>query len=109
MKIYQGLNDVTIQKKQRCVAVGIFDGVHRGHRKILQTVLSEAKRLNLPSMVVTFDPHPNKILNPRSKHPIIMSLPHRLRIFKALGISETLVIPFNKAFHKAKTEAVSFF
>ncbi len=98
MKIYRGFSDKRLKRRPRAAAIGIFDGVHRGHRKILSTVLREAKRSGSKSMVITFDPHPHKVLHPRSKHPILMSLAHRLRFFRQLGVDETLVVPFNKKF-----------
>ena len=96
MKLYHGINDRKIKPAPRAVAIGVFDGVHRGHRKILNRMLAEARRFRLRPTVITFDPHPNRVLRPRSKEPILMSLPHRLRIFKALGAAETIVIHFNK-------------
>lgn len=98
MKIYRGFEDKRLARRARSAAVGIFDGVHRGHRKILSRVLSEARRLRTKALVVTFEPHPNKILRPAQPHPILMSLQHRLRFFEKMGISETLVVRFTKRF-----------
>lgn len=105
MKIYRGFEDPRLKRAARCAAVGIFDGVHRGHRKILGKVLSEARRLRARALVVTFEPHPNRILRPREPHRILMSLSHRLRLFEELGLSEALVIAFSKRFARLTREA----
>jgi len=101
MKVYRKLNDPELETVPRCVAIGIFDGVHKGHRRILEKVVSEAKKKKMRSMVVTFEPHPGKVLYPQKKaHPVILSLEHRLRIFGEIGLEEALVIGFNKKFSK---------
>ncbi len=89
---------------KRCVAVGVFDGVHRGHLRILKKLLADARRQGARAAVVTFDPHPNKILRPGSPHPILMSLAHRLRFFERLGIDDVIVIRFSRSFASISRE-----
>ena len=97
MKIYRGFKDKKLKRRARAVAIGIFDGVHRGHQLILKKALASAKKLHATPMVVTFDPHPQKVLSPKHLNPkILMSLEHRLRFFASMGIQETLIVPFNK-------------
>lgn len=98
MKVYSGFNDKQLRRKARCVAIGVFDGVHRGHQKILRGLLSDARRYHASPIVVTFEPHPNKILKHAVEQPILMSLAHRLRFFEKIGVKEALVIRFNKKF-----------
>jgi riboflavin kinase/FMN adenylyltransferase len=96
MKIYRSLMDKALKTKPRSIAIGIFDGVHLGHQKILKSALTEARKRKIGLCVVTFDPHPEKILNPRGRSPkILMSLDHRLSLLKSFGVDEVLVIPFN--------------
>ncbi len=104
MIVYHGLEDKKLKAKPRCIALGIFDGVHRGHQKILRKVVDQGRRCRTSSMVVTFEPHPNRVLNPRESHPILMSLPHRIRLFKQMRIREVLVIRFNQRFSKVPHE-----
>lgn len=97
MKVYRGLKDESLHRRPRVLAIGIFDGVHRGHQMILKKAVSAARKLKVPAMVVTFDPHPQKVLAPHLAAPkIVMSLAHRLRLFATLGITETLIIPFDR-------------
>ena len=99
MKVYRGLKDPRLKRSPRSVAIGIFDGVHRGHRKILERALLAARRLRVRPMAVTFEPHPQKVLSGNKHAPkVLMSLEHRLRLFGELGMKETLVIPFTKKF-----------
>ena len=100
MKIYSGFKDKRIKPKARSLAIGIFDGVHRGHQKIIFQALKNSKRRRAGSMVITFEPHPSKILKSQKDQPILMSLTHRLRFFKKMGIEEAMVIRFNKSFSK---------
>ncbi|HTL70338.1 MAG TPA: bifunctional riboflavin kinase/FAD synthetase [Candidatus Eisenbacteria bacterium] len=98
MKIYEGFEDRRLKARPRSVAIGVFDGVHLGHQKILRDLFRRAKRLGARPTIVTFDPHPEKVLRPGNANPILMSLPHRLRLFGELGVAETVVVRFNKRF-----------
>ena len=105
IKIYRGFGDPRLHKKERAVAVGIFDGVHQGHQKIIARVLIESRKRGWVPTVVTFDPHPMKVLRPRIHHPnILMSLAHRLRMFESLGVREAVVIRFDRRFSKVSRE-----
>ncbi|MFH1479069.1 MAG: bifunctional riboflavin kinase/FAD synthetase [Candidatus Omnitrophota bacterium] len=83
--------------KSACVSIGIFDGVHRGHQKILKKLVNVSKSLDAVSVAVTFDPHPRKVLNPASNVPFLTSFEHRLRLIKELGIGQILVVKFTKS------------
>ncbi len=95
MKIYRSLTDKALKAKPRSLAIGIFDGVHLGHQRILKDALTQARKNKLSFCVVTFDPHPEKVLNPKDGAPkILMSLEHRLSLLKSFGVQEVVVIPF---------------
>lgn len=72
----------------RAVALGTFDGVHRGHRRVIET----AQAAGLPTTVVTFDPHPRIALGNRVE--LLSTLERRLELLRELGVDETLVVPF---------------
>jgi riboflavin kinase/FMN adenylyltransferase len=86
------------------VTIGIFDGVHKGHQVILKKVLEEAKRLRLKSVVITFNPHPVNVLNPSAEIPLLMSLEHRIRLIKKMGVDYFFVERFTKSFSKLSPE-----
>lgn len=78
--------------------IGIFDGVHRGHKKILRLLKARAKAKKAQSCVITFDPHPLKILHPRKTPPMLISTKHKLNLLAAEGINITVLIDFSKDF-----------
>lgn len=81
------------------LTVGSFDGVHAGHRSIIETVVEKAKRLNARSILVTFDPHPRDILNPgKDGVQLLTTLEERADILNELGIDQMVVIPFTRDF-----------
>lgn len=84
--------------KASVAAIGVFDGVHRGHQRVIARAVAEALRLKVPSVVVTFDPHPCAILRPLKAWPYIMTLEHRLRLIEALGVDVCVVLRFNRRF-----------
>lgn len=84
--------------KDTILAIGIFDGVHIGHRKIICAAVREAKRKKAKSIIVTFDPHPLKVLKPHIPIPSIMSISHRLNLICALGADRCCVVKFDKKF-----------
>ncbi|MFC1624154.1 bifunctional riboflavin kinase/FAD synthetase [Candidatus Omnitrophota bacterium] len=95
----------TLYKIPRVAAsIGIFDGVHRGHQKILRRLVKEAKKKNLKSLVITFHPHPRKVLNPGSNIPFLTSLEHRSDLIKGLGVDLFLVIKFTKSLSRIKPD-----
>jgi riboflavin kinase/FMN adenylyltransferase len=92
----QGLASVKFQKT--CVAIGIFDGVHRGHQRLITQMVAEAKKLKAKAVVITFFPHPAHVLRPDISLPYLMSVNHRLKMLEQLGVDEVLIIKFNKQF-----------
>jgi riboflavin kinase/FMN adenylyltransferase len=79
-------------------AIGIFDGVHRGHAKIISSAAREAARTGARGIAITFDPHPAKVMDPRRKTPSIISTPHRVHLIRRLGLGKCEIIKFNRKF-----------
>jgi len=77
--------------------VGVYDGVHLGHRHLLQLVTARARELELESVVVTFDPHPAAVLNPAGAPGLITSLETRLSLLDEAGIDRVVIIDFDEA------------
>lgn len=77
------------------VSIGNFDGVHLGHQKILRTVVERARQLDAFASVITFDPHPLKVLRPAQAPPLVCTLQQKLEGFAAMGIEAALVLRFD--------------
>lgn len=81
------------------LTIGTFDGVHLGHQKILNRLKELKKSLGLKTVVLTFEPHPRKILFPEQKDlKIITLIDEKLELLEKYGVDVTVVYPFNKAF-----------
>lgn len=92
MKIIYGINSIA-KLHRPVVALGVFDGLHLGHRKILQATVKKADQIKGTSVVLTFFPHPQK-------KESLYSLEHRLRLISELGVAVCIVVNFTKSFKK---------
>lgn len=87
------------------VTVGTFDGVHAGHRAIMDTVAAKAKEQGARSVIITFDPHPREIISPgKSGIKLLTTLQERAEILEELGIDLLVVIPFDRDFSLLSSE-----
>lgn len=87
------------------ITIGTFDGVHLGHCTILQQVVSHAKELNGESIVLTFEPHPRKLLFPDQPLRILTPLLEKIDLITQAGINHVFVVPFTKEFAALSAEA----
>lgn len=86
------------------VTLGNFDGVHRGHRAVLNALIESGHRLGLPSVAVTFDPHPVAVLRPESAPELIAPGEIRDDLIEDTGIDGLLVMDFTQEFAKQQPE-----
>lgn len=87
------------------ITVGTFDGVHAGHRAIIDTVVEKAEQRDARSVLVTFDPHPRDIINPGDDGiKLLTTLQERSEILEELGIDTMVVIPFDRDFSLLSSE-----
>jgi len=80
------------------LAIGVFDGVHLGHRAVIERALDDARQAGGTAVAVTFDPHPMRVLRPEQAPRLLTSTPHKIRLIRALGVQQMLVIHFDHAF-----------
>lgn len=80
------------------ITIGTFDGVHAGHRKIIGALREEAARIGGESVLISFDPHPRKIVAPDRNLQLINTLEEKLYLLSQTGIDHTVVVPFTEAF-----------
>jgi riboflavin kinase/FMN adenylyltransferase len=91
--------------KKTIVTVGTFDGVHLGHQEIITQVVEKAKKLGLASVLLTFDPHPRKVLQPNAPMPLIQTLEERAATLERHGLNHVVVHPFTKSFSQLSAAA----
>ncbi len=97
LKVTRGLSDYR-PRAYPVATIGNFDGHHLGHRALLQTVVETARRAQGTSLVLTFEPHPVKILAPHVDLRFLTSLEEKLAHFEASGIDEVVFLDFTPAF-----------
>jgi riboflavin kinase / FMN adenylyltransferase len=94
MKIYHQLAEIPKDFGPSIATIGNFDGVHRGHQWVIAEVVSRARQLGIPSIAITFDPHPTRVLHPESTRPMITPLAQKLELLEATGLDALLLLPF---------------
>lgn len=105
MKVYRHFEG--IQRNENTVlTVGTFDGVHKGHQKIIQRLLDISNKENLRAVIVTMDPHPQITLQKKDKPPIslLTNINERIDAFRQFGINEVVVITFSYEFSQTPAE-----
>ncbi len=96
MKIFRHLDEVPAAFGPTVVSVGNFDGVHRAHQAVLDAIVRRARELDARSLVVTFDPHPTRILRPDVAPRLLTPLPIKLKLLEREGVDAVLVLTFNR-------------
>ncbi|MGA7136609.1 MAG: bifunctional riboflavin kinase/FAD synthetase [Terriglobales bacterium] len=96
MLTFHKLDDVPRDFGPALVSVGNFDGVHRAHRHVIDEIVRRAKAANAQSVVVTFEPHPARILRPDHSFKLLTPLPEKLRLLEATGVDAVLLLPFSR-------------
>jgi len=103
MKIFHGIENANILKPT-VLTLGVFDGLHLGHQRIMQTVVDRAKVVEAHATAITFDPHPRAVLHPETAPPLLQTLDQRLANFELLGIEQAIVVKFDRDFASQPAE-----
>jgi riboflavin kinase/FMN adenylyltransferase len=105
MKVFRSLSEIPANFGPTVATIGNFDGVHRGHQWVIAEVVARAHSLNVPSIAITFDPHPSRVLRPESSQPLITPLDEKLELLAATGIDAVLILPFTNEFSRTSARA----
>ena len=97
MAVYHGYSDLPELSRGCVAALGNFDGVHRGHRAVIETACAFARTLDAPCAGAVFSPHPRQVFAPDAPPFLLMSDTQRVRALKAAGAQAVFHIPFSKA------------
>lgn len=89
---------------EQVVAIGDFDGVHLGHQEVIGRALSTAKKLGLPSAIMTFDPHPRAVMGQNKYLDLLTPMKEKMERFASLGVSHTYVVTFDASLMRLSPE-----
>ena len=103
MKIFNSINDFVCAKKT-ILTLGTFDGVHLGHRKILEKVTQNTENHTTESLVLTFFPHPRMVLKGQSDVKLLNTIGEKIDLLENLGVQNLVIHPFDEAFSKLTAE-----
>lgn len=98
MKTLHSISELTPLRGPVFLAIGVFDGVHLGHRAVISTSARHAHSADGTPVVVTFDPHPAKVLRPRDAPHLLTATQHKIALIRNLGVAHLLVIEFSRDF-----------
>jgi riboflavin kinase/FMN adenylyltransferase len=98
MKVTYGIGRVRKSIKNAVLVIGVFDGMHFGHKALIRAAMEKANEIDGKVIVMTFDPHPVHVLHPKKYLPLIVSLQYRLNLLCDIGVEECVVVNFNKRF-----------
>lgn len=105
MKTLHSISELAALRGPIFLAIGVFDGVHRGHQAVISTSARHAHSVDGTPIVVTFDPHPEKILRPHDAPHLITATQHKIALIRKLGVAHLLIIQFNREFAATPPEA----
>ena len=104
MQRWQGLGDAPADWGSSTVTIGVFDGVHRGHQRIVTRAAEAAAARRRPLVVVTFEPHPAEVVRPGSHPPLLCTLRRRVQLLTELGADAVCVLAFTFEFSQLGPE-----
>jgi len=105
MRLHHSIAELSAVPGPVFLAIGVFDGVHLGHQAVIRRALEDAQVAGGTSVVVTFDPHPVRVMRPHQAPRILTSTQHKAQLIERLGVSELLVLPFTPELSAMPPEA----
>jgi riboflavin kinase/FMN adenylyltransferase len=104
MHILQAIRQLADLPGPLFLAIGVFDGVHLGHQAVISTSARHAQEVGGTPVVVTFDPHPAKVLRPEEAPRLLTATQHKIALIRALGVAHLLVVKFDREFASTPPE-----
>lgn len=104
MEVFRSLSGIRPADRSSAVAIGNFDGVHAGHRRLFRRVVEVSRAKGWRPSVLTFHPHPSQVVAPERAPKLLSSTEERWRFMEAEGIERVIVLPFDRAFASLNPE-----
>jgi riboflavin kinase/FMN adenylyltransferase len=102
---WRGLEATPGDLGRTVVTVGMYDGVHRGHQKLIGAAVARARAMRRPSLLLTFDPHPAEVIRPGSHPAILTAMDRKAELVAELGVEAMCVLPFTPEFMRLSPES----
>ncbi|MFT6716192.1 MAG: riboflavin kinase/FMN adenylyltransferase [Saprospiraceae bacterium] len=99
MKVFRNLKDLNLTENN-VVTTGTFDGVHVGHRHVIDSLISSAKKMEGESTILTFFPHPRIVLQQNTDLKLLSELDEKIELLANTGVDNLVIVPFTKAFSR---------
>jgi len=104
MEVYLGLEGLPEGIAAPVVTIGAFDGIHRGHQQLLGRVNARAEELGGSGMLVTFEPHPQRVIAPGTAPPLLTSREEKIPLLARTGLDAVVILPFNRELSEMEAE-----
>ncbi len=104
MQRWRGRDEIPTDWGRCVLTIGVFDGVHRGHAELIAHAVKSARARNVPTVLMTFDPHPMEVVHPGSHPAQLTTLTRRAELIEEMGVDVFLVMPFTTDFMKLTPE-----
>jgi riboflavin kinase/FMN adenylyltransferase len=101
---WRGLEATPGDLGRTVVTIGMYDGVHRGHQKLIGAAVARARAMRRPALLLTFDPHPAEVIRPGSHPAILTSMDRKAELVAELGVDAMCVLPFTQEFMRLPPE-----
>ena len=106
MEVLRSIPELSRLRRPVFAAIGVFDGVHLGHQAVISTSANAAREAKGTPVVITFDPHPMKVLRPQNAPHLLTATQHKIALIRDLGVEHLLVIHFDSKFASTPPEAL---
>ncbi len=104
MQIFRHIEDSKLSTSGSVATLGNFDGIHLGHQALIRSAVEDAKRSGGPSVVLTFEPHPLKVLAPNRAPKLILAHKDKMRLFQSFGVDIVVIQNFDASFAQVEAE-----
>jgi len=104
VEVYVGLDPGPPALPHPVVTIGSFDGIHRGHKALIRRVEDLAEEVGGTSVLLTFEPHPQRVIAPGSAPPLLTLREEKLPLLEREGLETTVILPFNRALSEVEAE-----